>query len=180
MPSRIDLSGQRFGHLTALKDSGERKHRHVVWECICDCGKKTPVISYNLRRGHTKSCGCYCKEVNTGNKHALKHGDGRPNSTSRRSIKLYMVWSNMKRRCFNLKNKAFKYYGARGISVCKKWKNDYLVFKNWALPHGYRPGLTIDRTNSDGNYTPENCQFISRSENSRKAGKKRKTWENKK
>ena len=180
MPAKNKLIGQRFGRLTALKDSGERKHSHVVWECICDCGKKTLVRANSLRAGRTKSCGCYfkevwkeiSKEVNTGNNYGLKHGDTCGGSIPR----LYTTWSGMKQRCYNPKASQYKYYGGKGITVCPKWKNNYFAFKIWALGHGYQPKLVIDRINSDGNYAPENCQFISRLENGRKAGKKKEGW----
>lgn len=178
MRPKNNLAGQRFGRLTAIKDSGKRKYTYAVWECVCDCGKKMFVISRSLRGGDTRSCGCLIKETNikgkTGNKYRFKHGDDCKGSVS----KLYSVWIGMKNRCFHFKNSAFKYYGARGISVCSKWKNNYLAFKDWALSHGYQPRLTIDRINNDGNYEPGNCQFITKSENSRKATSKR--WEDKK
>jgi hypothetical protein len=74
----------------------------------------------------------------------------------------------MKSRCSNPNVPVFKYYGGKGVSVCSEWKNNYLAFKDWALSHGYQPGLSIDRINNDSNYNPGNCQFITRSENSGK------------
>lgn len=56
--NKIDITGEKFGYLTVLKDSGERKGREVVWLCECDCGNFIKVRSYDLRRGHTISCGC--------------------------------------------------------------------------------------------------------------------------
>lgn len=53
-----DLTGQKFGRLIVIKDSGQRKNRQVVWECKCDCGKTTYVVGQALRNGHTQSCGC--------------------------------------------------------------------------------------------------------------------------
>jgi len=75
----------------------------------------------------------------------------------------------MKARCLQLNFNRYKYYGGRGIKVCDKWLNNYLAFKAWALSHGYKNNLTIDRIKNDGNYTPINCQWITRSENTRKA-----------
>jgi len=168
MLPKIDLSGQRFGRLTVLKDSGKRQCGSVIWECICDCGQKTFSRANDLRAGNTRSCGCYCRELNRelmiGNKRALKNRHSR-----RKKFKLYVTWKNMKARCSNPNVPFFKYYGGKGVSVCPEWKNDYLAFKNWASANGYEKGLTIDRIDNDGNYEPSNCQFITQSENSSKA-----------
>jgi len=80
---------------------------------------------------------------------------------------LYIAWDNMKQRCYNPNNKRYGNYGGRSIIVCDSWKN-FSCFKVWALNHGWEDGLTIDRIDNDGNYEPNNCQFISLSENSRK------------
>lgn len=74
--------------------------------------------------------------------------------------KLYSVWNTMRHRCYNEKNKKYKIYGARGITVCDEWKNNYIAFREWALSHGYAEGLTLDRKNVEGNYCPENCRWV--------------------
>ena len=64
MGRKIDLTGQRFGRLVVIRDSGERKNgQGVIWECKCDCGEISVVYSMSLRNGDTKSCGCLHKEV---------------------------------------------------------------------------------------------------------------------
>lgn len=75
----------------------------------------------------------------------------------------------MKQRCYSASSKAAKYYKDKGIIICDEWKNDFEQFKRWALEHGYADNLTIDRIDSDGNYEPENCRWITREENSRRA-----------
>ncbi|WP_010050465.1 MULTISPECIES: AP2 domain-containing protein [Lactobacillales] len=63
---KLDLTGQRFGRLVAIRDSGERGiAREVLWECKCDCGEISFVRSGSLRSGNTESCGCLSKEVNS-------------------------------------------------------------------------------------------------------------------
>lgn len=69
------------------------------------------------------------------------------------------VWRSMKKRCNLPHHPAYKYYGARGIKVCEEW-SDFYPFCNWALTHGYKFGLQLDRIDTNGNYTPENCRFV--------------------
>jgi len=100
-----------------------------------------------------------------GRKHPkYKHG-GCCNSHKTR---LYQTWCAMKNRCFNPSLPDYRYYGAKGIEVCNSWINDYKAFREWALDNGYGDTLTIDRIKNDGNYCPENCQFLTRSENAKK------------
>lgn len=82
--------------------------------------------------------------------------------------RLYWIWQDMKKRCFNPKNKNYKWYGSKGIKVCDEWKNNYQNFKDWALSNGYTDKLTIDRIDSKKDYEPLNCQWITQSENSKK------------
>lgn len=81
-----------------------------------------------------------------------------------RRDKLRTVWRNMKDRCYNPKNKSYKYYGEKGVTVCKEWLEDFETFKKWAFANGYKDGLTIERNNIDDNYCPDNCRFITRRE----------------
>lgn len=78
--------------------------------------------------------------------------------------KLYKVWYSMKYRCYNPKSNSFKYYGARGISVCNEWFNDFRAFELWAFSNGYAEGLSIDRIDVNGNYCPENCRWSTKIE----------------
>lgn len=79
----------------------------------------------------------------------------------------YNTWHNMKSRCYSKSNPKYYRYGGRGISVCDEWL-DIKVFSEWALNNGWKQGLTLDRIDNDGNYCPENCRWVSVSENSRK------------
>lgn len=79
---------------------------------------------------------------------------------------LYDVWQTMKQRCENPHSRGYRWYGAKGVCVCREW-NDVTVFFDWAISHGYKKGLTIDRINTDGDYTPENCRWISIAEQQR-------------
>ena len=151
MSTLVDLTGNRYGKLTVIKRV-QRDSKNSAWLCLCNCGKYSVAYAPNLKSGKTRTCGCGVTEATI--KRCFKHGDSRS--------KLYMVWAGMKDRCNNPNNKEYELYGQRGISVCEEWENDYLAFKAWAEANGYSEGLTIDRTDNDGNYEPKNCRWVTR------------------
>lgn len=95
---------------------------------------------------------------------------------SRRYERLYHIYYGMRERCYNFKNHKYNLYGGKGIKICEEWLNDYLCFKEWSYANGYSEdikGISIDRIDSDKDYEPNNCQWISISENSAKANRGR-------
>lgn len=149
----IDLSGQYFGRLRVIDRAPTRKTPSgqyiAMFHCECRCRKHVIVQARSLRDGKTQSCGC----IHSEKVRALKTSHGGSYTP------LYAVFKAMHQRCENPNDHSYKWYGARGISVCDTWK-DFKVFQQWALVSGYKKGLTIERKNGDGNYCPENCAWI--------------------
>jgi len=153
--------GKRFGRLTVLY-----RINKYYWACLCSCGKNISVMKNNLKAKRTKSCGCLNKELVI--ERSYKHGDNCRGKTKR----LYRIWIHMKTRCYSGKDRNSLRYRKKGIIVCPEWKDNYNAFKSWAILNGYQDDLTIDRKNNNGNYEPNNCQWLSRSENAKKYWRK--------
>jgi len=170
MENKINnINGKRFGKLVAVEETRLRKNGNIIWRCVCDCGKQTMVTANNLKNGNTKSCNCLRREMMS--KTMYKHGEAEGDSRTR----LYEIWLNMKTRCYNPNNKVYKYYGGRGIKICNAWKDNYSAFRFWAILNGYQDNLTIDRIDSNGNYEPSNCQWLTKSEHGVKSNRERKS-----
>jgi hypothetical protein len=155
-----DISGQKFGRLLVIKPIGKTKYNKTIWLCKCDCGNEKCIPITYLTSGDTKSCGCLNSELVS--KRVQTH-----NKTNTR---LYKIHVNMKDRCYNQSNLAFKDYGGRNISICEEWlnkENGFINFYNWAMNNSYRKDLTLDRINNDDNYKPDNCKWSTNLEQAR-------------
>ncbi|MDE2102466.1 MAG: hypothetical protein KGL39_34790 [Patescibacteria group bacterium] len=150
--------GERFGRRVALGWQFRIKCRYfVVMEC--DCGR-VAVVSVKSIEGH-ESCGCFRGEMVAKRNHeSRKHGF--------EGTRLYKIFYGMLARCYRPTAVDYCRYGAKGIRVCDEWRNNVAAFVNWALANGYADGLTIDRVDATKGYGPDNCQWITKSENSGK------------
>ena len=150
-----DLTGMRFGKLTVVERVTDHVtkggYKKVVWKCECDCGNTINVLADSLKSGNTKACGCLSL---TGLEKRTTHGKSKD--------RLYSIWLGMRNRCKRSSNKYYFNYGGRGISVCKEWDESFESFCNWAISHGYKDNLTLDRIDNSGNYEPNNCHWKDR------------------
>jgi hypothetical protein len=148
---RRDIVGKQFGSLIVLDEFiqvGNTPHRRTKWLCECTkCGSHV----YVLRECLINRVVDYCDNC-------------RPSGV--RNERLYHIYYGMRQRCYNPNNKRYEHYGGRGITLCDEWLNGgYDVFKKWSIEHGYQDGMSIDRIDKDKDYCPENCEWVSLSEN---------------
>jgi hypothetical protein len=137
-----DISGKRFGSLTALSHISTKRK----WLCKCDCGKIKDVNTQHLRLGTTRSCGCLNSEMSATRQ--FKHG--------KINTPEYVSWNGLKGRCLNPRNAKYPHYGGRGIKVCERWM---VSFQAFLKDMGTRPTVqhSIERKDINGNYEPSNC-----------------------
>lgn len=148
-----DIVWQKFNLLTIIKYVGNKKYG-CFFLCKCDCGKEKEIQGSLVKRGKVISCGC----VRNGKASARlsKHGESK--------TKLYKVWSHMLQRCHLPKDMGYKNYGGRGITVCDRWRSNFLYFKE-DMNETFSPGLELDRIENSKGYYKDNCRWATSKQN---------------
>ena len=140
-----DISNVRFGKLTALRISDQKRKGSVLWDCICDCGnrvlRKGTALRRSVKRGFIPECGIEGAHTYGG-------------------TQLHRAYWNMVNRCNCSSSSRYSEYGGRGITVCSEWMEGYPAFEAWALANGFADGLSLERVRVNEGYSPDNCKWI--------------------
>lgn len=142
-----DLTGKRFGNLTVVAPDESKPYSYIV-DCIC--GNQKTVIRYDLLSGHTKSCGCLPRG-------STKHGKS--------DSKIYGIWCAMRARCLRPTSSGYRWYGARGVTICDEWSDFETFYADMGDPPNSES--TLDRSNTLEGYSKANCRWLSITEQQR-------------
>lgn len=146
------LIGLKFGQWIIIEFVRVGLYYQKIVKARCCCGNIKEIYLSTIKSGNSKSCGCSIVRK-------IKHGASKSS--------LYRVWNGMKERCYNPNFRQYMDYGGRGIQVDYFWRNDFTLFRYWAIKNGYKKGLELDRIDNNKDYTPLNCRFTTHKQNNR-------------
>lgn len=158
-----DITNQRFGSLTAICPSHKGKNNAIYWKYQCDCGKehiaRANTVTYEAKKNRPNIPSCGCVELANKTKHGYRKKDN--------THPTYMAYRGIMSRCYNEKDAEYKWYGAKGVTICNEWKNNPKAFIEWSINNGWKKGLHIDKDIlcnklgiHPGIYSPETCQWV--------------------
>ncbi len=153
MRKTLELAGNKYGRLKAIRSVGSNKHNQVQWECTCECGNTVNVVGSKLVSGYTRSCGCLQKD--TMREAQTKHG--------LRNTNEYNSWCHIKRRCYDTFHTRYPDYGGRGITMCDEWRKSFKAFYDDMGPKP-SPIHSVERRDNDKGYCKENCYWATPTE----------------
>lgn len=143
--------------------NSKQKQRYGIYMCP-KCGEEFRTQHRYVKEGRSTQCKT-CGQSTKGN---LKHG--------LESHELYGRWQAMKQRCYNPKNRDYNKYGAKGVTVCDEWINDFKAYYDWCMNNGYSQDLFLDKDIKSNElgiapaiYSPDTCQFVTMKRNSQEA-----------
>jgi len=163
---KTELIGKTFNRWTIIEITDQKnKNGNLLCIAKCNCGTKKLVNLSNIKNGKSKSCGCIAREKNS----------KRQQTHSLSTHPLYARWSAIQRRCYNPQDSKYKFYGEKGVFVCNEWRENPQKFFDWYYNESLDLSLTVDRKNTFGPYSPENCRLITLQEQQQNRRKRKGT-----